>query len=708
MNPQPSHRGRVPLKITLIYAGVGILWILLTDELMSLIFKNPETFTRVEIIKGWLFIAVTALLLYVLIKRDISAIQESKKALKESEEKFEMLVETTASAIFIYRDRILHANHAMEVLTGYNKGELIKMTFYEIIHPDYREKIRGHCEALSRGTAEPVRCEYKIITKNKEERWVDLTSNIIQYEGEQSGLGTAFDITERKIAEEALRANEERFRLVVEGVTDYEIFMLDPTGRIVLWNIGAERSKGYRPEEVIGKHHSIFFKREDVALGLPDMELKMAADIGRFEDEGWRVRKDGSLFWADVVTTALMDKEGSLRGYSKVIRDISDRKRAEENLRESEERYRVIVDTASDAILTIDEESVIVFANPAVEKIFGFAPDEITGKPMTMLMPERLRNSHLTAMKRHIRTGKRNIKWEAVELPGLHKAGNELPLEISYGEFIKGERYFFTGIVRDISDRKQAEKEKEYKDMLERFNQELETLVAERTMSLMSLKLADRVRTPAAVIGWTGKRILERGDGLEKIKENVSKIIEEAEKLEITVKDFQSLLKIKEPVFSYGDVNEIVRDILPIIEREASRKEVRPVANLSEKPLRINAQKDLLRMAVFNILRNAVEATPEGGRITIETSAKGDNVILSISDTGSGIPKGMLEKIFDPLYSATIYKFGMGLPLVKQIISEHLGVISVESEEGKGTTFRIVFPVRWTEKSEAAKSEQEP
>ncbi len=704
MNPKPSRGSRIPLKISLIYAGVGILWILFTDEVVSLIFKNPETLTRVEIIKGWLFIGITALMLYVVIKRNMEGIQESERALKESEEKFEMLVETTASAIFIYREKILHVNHAMEDLTGYSKGELMKMTFYEIIHPDYREKIRDHCEAFSLRTAEPMRCEYKIIAKGGEERWVDLTSNIIQYEGEQSGLGTAFDITERKIAEEALRDSEERFRLVVEGVTDYEIFMLDPAGRILLWNIGAERSKGYSPEEIIGRHHSIFFTKEDIARGLPEVELKIAADKGHFEDEGWRVRKNGSLYWAHVVVTAMRDNDGNLRGYSKVVRDISDRKKAEETLKESEERYRVIVETASDAILTIGEESVIVFANPAVEKIFGYAFDEVIGKKLTLLMPERLRSSHMAAVKRHIKTGKRVVKWEGIELPGLHKSGREIPLEISYGEFIKGERHFFTGIVRDISDRKQAEKEKEYKDMLERFNQELETLVAERTMSLMSLKLADRVRTPAAVIGWTGKRILERGDGLEKIKENVSKIIEEAEKLEITVKDFQSLLKIKEPVFSYWDVNEIVQGVLPIIEREASRKGVRPVVNLSGEPLKINAQKDLLRMAVFNILRNAVEATPEGGRITIETSAKGDDVILSVSDTGYGIPKGILEKIFDPLYSATIYKFGMGLPLVKQIISEHLGVIDVESDEGKGTTFRIVFPARWTEKSGAAKS----
>ena len=686
------------MKISLIYALVGGLWILLSDELLSVFVKDPSVITRLEIFKGWFFIGTTALMLYLLIRHNIERVRKSEQALRESEEKFQMLVETTASAIFIYRERILHVNHAMEVLTGYAKEELLAMSYHDFVHPDYGEKIRQHCEALFTREALPLRCEYRIVTKNGEERWVDFTASIINYDGEPAGLGTAFDITERKKTEEALKESEDRFRLLIENVTDYEIFMLDQSGHIVVWNVGAELSKGYRPDEVIGKHHSIFFTDEDVKRGLPEFELKMASEKSAFEDEGWRVRKDGSLFWADVVTTALWDKERNLRGFSKVIRDVTDRKIAEEKLKESEERYRVIAVTASDAIITIDENSVILFANPAVKKIFGYATDEIVGQNLSLLIPERLRKGHFTAMKRFTETGERHIKWESIELPGLHREGHDIPLEISYGEFLREGKYFFTGIVRDITERKQAEKEKEYKDMLERFNQELEILVSERTMNLMALRLADRVRTPASIIGWTGKRILARGDISEKSKEGITTIISEADKLEAIVRDFHSLLKSRTPAFSYEDMNEIVRGVLSIVEREAVRKGQEIIVNLSDLPLKVNVQKDLLRMAIFNMLRNAIETTGEGGRITVATEGVMDKVVLAISDTGRGIPAETLDKIFDPLYSTGIYRFGMGLPLVKQIVTEHLGEIEVQSETGKGTTLRVLLPVRWTEK----------
>jgi signal transduction histidine kinase len=233
---------------------------------------------------------------------------------------------------------------------------------------------------------------------------------------------------------------------------------------------------------------------------------------------------------------------------------------------------------------------------------------------------------------------------------------------------------------------------------LTELNQELETLVAERTMSLMALTVADRVRNPAAVIGWTCKRIIETEGLSNKLEENLKDVIDETEKLELIVKDFETLLKSKQSIFRYEDINEIVRGIVPIVEKETAEKGVALALKLSDRALRINTQKNLLKAAIFHIIRNAIEATPRGGTITVATSESNDKVILSISDTGSGIPKEDLDKIFDPFFSTKKFRFGMGLPLVRQIISEHLGTISVESGEGKGTTFTVAFPVRWLEK----------
>ena len=146
----------------------------------------------------------------------------------------------------------------------------------------------------------------------------------------------------------------------------------------------------------------------------------------------------------------------------------------------------------------------------------------------------------------------------------------------------------------------------------------------------------------------------------------------EAEKLEAIVRDFHSLIKEKKSAFSYEDVNDIVKDVLNIVRREAGNKGIEIVPDLSAGPLRTNIQKDLFRMAIFYMLRNAVESTPQGGTIAIKTSASDDSIILSISDTGTAIAAEVLDRIFDPLYSTKIYRFGMGLPLVKRIVSEHL------------------------------------
>ncbi len=232
---------------------------------------------------------------------------------------------------------------------------------------------------------------------------------------------------------------------------------------------------------------------------------------------------------------------------------------------------------------------------------------------------------------------------------------------------------------------------------LSEMNLELETLVAERTMGLMALTVADRVRNPASVIGLTCQRMIEREEVSQTVRDNIKDIIDESKKLEIIVKDFEILLKSKRSVFRLEDINEIIRGVVKIAGKEAEEKGLQVTLNLEEPLQKINAQKNLMRAAVFHLIRNATDATSPGGRIEVVTRSDGDRVRLSVSDTGAGIPKEAIEKIFDPFFSTKKFRFGMGLPLIKQIVSEHLGDISVESEEGKGTIFRLSFPVRWKE-----------
>jgi PAS domain S-box-containing protein len=247
------------------------------------------------------------------------------------------------------------------------------------------------------------------------------------------------------------------YKPLVEVIKDYAIFHLDVEGRVLSWNPGAENIFGYRQDEITGRDFSILFTPEDRARGVPERELKKAAADGRAENRRWHLRKDGAPFFASGVTAAIRDTGANLIGYAKITSDETDRKQTEEALLESEEKYRIVAETASDAIISIDERSTIVFINRAAARIFGYEIEQMAGQPLTMLMPEYLRQRHTAGQGRYLKTGVKHLNWEHVEVSGLHRDGHEIPLELSFGEFRKNNKHLFIGIARDITQRKQIE-----------------------------------------------------------------------------------------------------------------------------------------------------------------------------------------------------------------------------------------------------------
>jgi signal transduction histidine kinase len=245
--------------------------------------------------------------------------------------------------------------------------------------------------------------------------------------------------------------------------------------------------------------------------------------------------------------------------------------------------------------------------------------------------------------------------------------------------------------------------EKDYTDLLEVCNLEMETVVSERAMSLMALTVADRVRNPATTIGQTCRRLLEKETLSSSVRSGIDNIFEETKKLEKIVSEFQDVFKSRKSHFTYEDINEIVKGSISVAQKEAGAKGVALVSSLCEQPLKINAQKNLLGIAISQLIRNAIEATAEGGSVEVTTKGNMEQVTLTVTDTGHGIPSDYIDKIFDPFFSTRERRFGMGLALVRQIILEHLGEITVQRSSEKGTTFRVVFPVNWIEKSLAAR-----
>ena len=380
--------------------------------------------------------------------------------------------------------------------------------------------------------------------------------------------------------------------------------------------------------------------------------------------------------------------------------------------KEAEERLRLLesaIANANDAIIILEAEPGesrgrrILYVNEAFTRMTGYTFEDASGRTLRML---RGPNTSLAEVNK-IREAFDQRKPVRVELVNYRKDGSEFWVECNIVPFAdeKGLFLHWVSVQRDITERKQAEKEKErlmYKintinaDLTE-LNQQLETIGTERTMSLMALTVADRVRNPAAMIGARCRKILAKQDIPEDLRDSFNYIAEGAERLDAIVKEFEALLKNRQSQFVHYDLNKVVESVVSIIKKEASNKGVEMVVNIFKGDLKINMQKDLLRVAVYHVMRNAIDATPGGGRIMVETYGDENNAFLSVSDTGQGISKESLENIFKPFFTTKEKGFGLGLSLVKQIVSEHLGKVTLESNVGEGSTFKMLFPFRWKE-----------
>jgi PAS domain S-box-containing protein len=282
---------------------------------------------------------------------------------------------------------------------------------------------------------------------------------------------------DRLIANQGVASSEERFRALVAGIKDYAIFMLDPQGRVSTWNTGAELIKGYKPEEIIGEHFSRFYTREDIERGKPDYELKMAASTGQFEDEGWRVRKGGSKFWANVVITAVRDDHGKLVGFSKVTRDFTNRKKAEEALQLSERRFRALFEFSPDAVAVTNSEGRIAEINTQVEKLFGYSRAELLDQPIEVLIPECFRHMHPKHRAEYAVHSRVRSMGAGLELSGRRKDGSEFPVDIMLGPVEGPEGSVVLAVIRDLSQKKKDE------EALRRSEQEKDYLAEELTIS---------------------------------------------------------------------------------------------------------------------------------------------------------------------------------------------------------------------------------
>jgi PAS domain S-box-containing protein len=493
------------------------------------------------------------------------------------------------------------------------------------------------------------------------------------------------------------------YRLMVEQVRDYALFMLDPAGCVTTWNAGAQRLKGYAAGEIIGRHFSTFYTQEAIDRGWPPEELRLATREGRFEDEGWRVRKDGSRFWANVVITALRDQQGQLIGFSKITRDLTDRKQHEEALRQAEERFRLLIEGVVDyAVYMLDPDGVVTSWNAGAARITGYGRDEIIGRHVSVFYADGEVHAgrpweELARARRDGRAedegwrvrkdGKRF--WARVVVSALHDA--------------EGRLLGFAKVTQDLSDRRHIQ---DLEKAARHVNEFIATLAHELRNPLAPIRSAVEVmgRIPAG----DPRHDSLRGT-IDRQSAQLARIVDDL--IDIARLTRGTLGIERTPVDLAEVVRRAVETAAPAVEAGKHRLEI----DLPPQALEVDGDLHRLTQLLSNLLNNAARYTPEGGRIMLLAGRDDGSALVRVRDTGRGIEPQLLERIFDMFVQgrSAIERvgggLGVGLALARRIAEAHGGSLSAHSEgEGKGAELTLRLPLRDKAKGRSRAAKRPP
>jgi PAS domain S-box-containing protein len=492
----------------------------------------------------------------------------------------------------------------------------------------------------------------------------------------------------------------EHFRLVVDGVEDYAIFLLDTHGYIRSWNTGAQRVKGYTAAEIVGQHFSRFYREEDRRGGKLEMELAQAASEGHYREEGWRVRKDGSLFWASVLISAVRDPSGELTGFVKVTRDLTERRAAEEALRRSEERFRLLVASVQDyAIFMLDVHGNVASWNQGAERIKGYRADEIIGRHFSVFYPEDDVRSGKPARELEVATTVGRYEEEGTR---VRKDGSTFTAHVFLTAIRdeRGELRGFAKVTRDITQRQRAEEQRLAlaREQAARAEAEKASRMKDEFLAILSHEL----RTPLnAIVGWT-----------ELLRSRSLSPEQEARAIEIVERNARVQTQLVSDVL---DLSRVSAGRLRLAPRRldlrgpvtAAVDTLRPAAAAKQITLDVDlgdarwvwGDADRLQQVAWNLLSNAVKFTPRAGRVALRLGGDDDEVELVVEDTGAGIAPEFLPYAFERFRQEDASArrahggLGLGLAIVRHLAELHGGQVQAESAgPGLGSRFSLRLP----------------
>jgi PAS domain S-box-containing protein len=498
-------------------------------------------------------------------------------------------------------------------------------------------------------------------------------------------------------------SEEGRYRLLVEAVMDYAIYLLDPSGIITTWNPGAQRFKGYTAAEVIGEHFSRFYTEEDQKAGLPARALETAAREGKFEAEGWRVRKDGSRFWAYVIIDPIRGTSGEIIGYAKITRDLTERMEAEQVLRRSEEQFRLLVQGVSDyAIFLLDLDGRVTNWNLGAQRIKGYLPHEIIGQHFSRFYTDEDRATHgpqqaLETVKKEGRFEKEGWRvrkdgsrfWAHVIIDAVRDDGGNI---IGYAK-----------ITRDITERKEAQ----------------EKLERAREFSFQSQKLEAIGQLTGGIAHDFNNLLTAVLGSLELLRKRLPDDPKSIALLENAAQGAQRGTTLTKRMLAFARNYELKKEVIeiPVLVRgmtELLQRSVGPSFSIETrfpialKPVEVDANQ--LELALLNLSLNARDAMPDGGDIIlsarVESIADGQNsgleagqyIRLSVIDTGEGMDEETLRRAAEPFFTTKgVGKgTGLGLSMVHGFAEQSGGRLILHSRKGRGTTAELWLPLAKT------------
>ena len=501
---------------------------------------------------------------------------------------------------------------------------------------------------------------------------------------------------------ESAQTSEGRYRLLVEAITDYAIYMLDPSGHVTSWNPGAKRFKGYEADEIIGRHFSTFYTDAERAQNVPALALQEAERTGRFEREGWRVRKDGTQFWAHVVIDAIRSPEGDLVGFAKITRDLTERRAAEVKLRQSEEQFRLLVQSVTDyAIFMLDVTGHVASWNAGAQRIKGYAPEEIIGRHFSNFYTEADRAAGLPRIG--LETAAREGRWEH-EGQRLRRDGTPFWAHVVIDAIRDedGKLVGFAKVTRDITERREAEAALHTAQATMIRSQKLEAIgqltggvahdfnnllqVISGNLQLLSKDIAGNARAEMRV-------------------QSALAGVARGSKLASQLLAFARRQPLEPRVVNAGRLIKGMDEML----RRALGGEIEVETVVAGGLWNSLIDPDQLENAILNLAINARDAMNGEGRLTIEASnaslddeyvrqyedlPAGQYVMIAVTDTGTGMPPDILERVYEPFFTtkAEDKGTGLGLAMVYGFLKQSGGHVKIYTEMGAGTTVKLYFP----------------